>query len=60
MVGNVLSSVYEVNKQINTVTAVAYSSRCDENGEETMLAPVLDKLNYSHFRAKTDRWVWVV
>ncbi|HUX94629.1 MAG TPA: 4Fe-4S binding protein [Bacteroidales bacterium] len=54
MVGKVLASVFEVNKQINTVTAIGISTRCDENGEETMLAPVLDKLNYSHFRAKTN------
>lgn len=54
MVGKVLASVYEVNKQINTVTAVGISTRCDENGEETILAPLLDKLNYPHFRAKTN------
>ncbi len=54
MVGKVLASVYEVTKQIDTVTAVGISARCDENGEDTMLSPVLDKLNYLHFRAKTN------
>ena len=53
-VEKVLSTVYEINKQINTVTAVGISTRCDETGEENLLSPVLDKLNYPHFRAKTN------
>jgi hypothetical protein len=54
MVEKVLASVHEVNKQIDTVTAVGISTRCDENGEETMLSNVLDNLNYPNFRAKTN------
>jgi ferredoxin len=54
MVEKVLLTINEINKKISTVTAVGISTRCNENGEEDMLAPVLEKLGYPHFRAKTN------
>jgi ferredoxin len=50
----VLDTVQQVNRRIDTVTAVGISTRCDEGGEETLLAPLLDELGYSYHRAKTN------
>ena len=49
----ILDTVQAVNKRIDTVTAVGISTRCDENGEDTLLSPMLDELGYSYHRAKT-------
>lgn len=54
MVEKVLSIVREVNKLIDTVTAVGISTRCDEEGEDMVLSPLLDELGYLHYRAKTN------
>ncbi len=53
-VKNVLQLVEEINEKIDTVTAVGISTRCDEDGEENILAPHLEKLGYSFSRAKTN------
>jgi len=53
-VEKVLSLVHEVNKHIDTVIAVGISSRCDENGEDKILSPLLEDLGYPHYRAKTN------
>ena len=45
--------VEEVNERIDTVIAVGISTRC-EDGEDNMLAPLLDKLGYYYARAKTN------
>ena len=50
----VLGVVEEVNRRIDTVTAVGISTRCDDNGEETRLAEVLEDLGYGVERAKTN------
>lgn len=54
MVEKVLSTIREVSKIIDTVTAVGISTRCDENGEDNLLSPLLNKLGYHHYRAKTN------
>jgi ferredoxin len=54
LVDKVLSTVREVNKRIDTVTAVGISTRCDKNGEDLVLSPLLEKLDYRYFRAKTN------
>jgi hypothetical protein len=46
--------VHEVEKQINTVVALGVSTRCDEDGEENVLAPILERLGYKLQRAKTN------
>ena len=54
MVAKILDTVSKVNKEIKTVTAIGISTRCDEDGEDNVLSPLLDELGYSHFRAKTN------
>ena len=53
-VENVLELVKRVNHRIDTVTAVGISTRCDQNGEDQILAPLLEELGYSFYRAKTN------
>lgn len=53
-VNEVLQLIKEVNEKIDTVTAVGISTPCDEDGEEYVLAPHLEKLGYSFNRAKTN------
>lgn len=50
----VLSTVEEVNRRIDTVTVVGISTRCDDEGEETHLAGLLEELGYGAERAKTN------
>lgn len=50
----VLGTVEDVNRRIDTVTAVGISTRCDDGGEETELAQVLEDLGYGAERAKTN------
>ena len=44
----------EVEKQIDTVVALGVGTRCDENGEENVVAPILERLGYKLERAKTN------
>lgn len=53
-VEDVLTTVEDVNRRIDTVTAVGISTRCDEDGEETQLAEILEELGYGAERAKTN------
>ena len=53
-VERVLETVTAVSKQLDTVIAVGVSTRCDEKGEDPMLAPLLQDMGYSFERAKTN------
>ena len=53
-VKRVLDTVMDVSKQIDTVIAIGVSTRCDDTGEEPLLASLLDELGYSFERAKTN------
>jgi len=53
-VRKVLETVREVAGQIDTVVAVGISTRCDDDGEDTLLAPLLHELGYAFERAKTN------
>ena len=53
-VPTVLELVKKVNQGIDTVTAVGISTRCSPEGEEEILAPVIEDLGYSVVRAKTN------
>ncbi len=53
-VESVLTTVEDVNRRIDTVTAVGISTRCDSDGEETQLAEILEELGYGAERAKTN------
>lgn len=50
----IIRAVWEVEKQIDTVVTIGVGTRCDENGEEHVVAPVLEKLGYTLHRAKTN------
>jgi ferredoxin len=53
-VKKILDIIDNVTKEINTTTVVGISTRCNESGEETILAPELEKLGYTYIRAKTN------
>jgi ferredoxin len=53
-VEKVLKIVHKVNEEIDTVIAIGISTRCAEDGEDRLLAPLLDDLGYSFSRAKTN------
>jgi hypothetical protein len=53
-VESVLQTVERVNQRIDTVVSVGVSTRCDENGEDTSLSPVLEELGFRYERAKTN------
>src|SRR3954469_8736791 len=46
--------VWEIEKQVNTVVALGVGTRCDENGEDNVVAPILERLGYRIERAKTN------
>ena len=50
----VLDTVDDVNERIDTVMAVGISTRCDEQGEDKTLAPLLEELGFDYERAKTN------
>ena len=53
-VGKVLRIVHKVNENIDTVIAIGISTRCNAQGEDRLLAPLLENLGYSFERAKTN------
>ena len=50
----VIRAVWDVEKRIDTMITMGVGARCDENGEENVVAPVLRKLGYKLHRAKTN------
>jgi ferredoxin len=46
--------VREVEKQVDTVVALGVGTRCDENGQDNLVAPILERLGYKLERAKTN------
>lgn len=50
----IIRLVWEIEKQIDTVVAIGVGTRCDEHGEEHVVAPILEKLGYKLERAKTN------
>lgn len=46
--------VWDVEKQVDTVVALGVGTRCDAEGEDTVVAPILEKLGYKLERAKTN------
>src|SRR5260370_959284 len=46
--------VWEVEKEIDTVVALGVGTRCDENGDDNVIAPILERLGYKLERAKTN------
>ena len=50
----IIRLVWDVEKQIETVVALGVGVRCDEHGEENVVAPILERLGYKLERAKTN------
>jgi hypothetical protein len=50
----IIRMVWEVEKQVDTVVCLGVGTRCDENGEEHVVAPILERLGYDPQRAKTN------
>jgi len=51
---DVIRLVHEVEKKLDTVVALGVGTRCDERGEDNVVAPILQKLGYKLERAKTN------
>jgi hypothetical protein len=50
----VIRMVWEAEKEVDTVISLGVGARCDENGEENLVAPILERLGYKPQRAKTN------
>src|SRR5688500_15116536 len=50
----IIRLVWDVEKQVDTVVALGVGTRCDENGEDNVVAPILERLGYKLERAKTN------
>jgi ferredoxin len=46
--------VHSLEGQVDTTVALGVGTRCDENGEDSVVKPVLQRLGYSIERAKTN------
>jgi ferredoxin len=46
--------VHKVEKEVETVVTLGVGTRCNEEGEETIVAPILRRLGYKLERAKTN------
>lgn len=53
-VEEIILLVQQMEHEVDTTIALGVGTRCDENGEETVVAPVLKRLGYSVERAKTN------
>jgi len=50
----IIQLVHEVEKDIDSVVALGVGTRCDENGDERVVAAILQRLGYRLERAKTN------
>jgi ferredoxin len=50
----IIRLVWEVEKQVDTVVVLGVGTRCDENGEDEIVLPILQRLGYNPQRAKTN------
>ena len=50
----VIRLVWDVEKRIDTVVALGVGARCDDDGVDREIAPILEKLGYNLVRAKTN------
>src|SRR5216684_4189943 len=47
----VVRLVWKVEKEIDTVVAIGVGTRCDDDGEDTVVGPILERLGYKLQRA---------
>ncbi len=50
----IIRIIWDVEKRIPTQVVIGVGVRCDAEGEETLVAPILEKLGYNPQRAKTN------
>ena len=50
----IIRLVHEVEKDVDSVVALGVGTRCAENGEESVVAPILERMGYRIERAKTN------
>jgi hypothetical protein len=50
----VIRLVWEIEKQIDTVVSIGVGARCNAEGEDEIVAPILERLGYRLQRAKTN------
>ncbi len=50
----IIRLVHDVEKRLDTVVSLGVATRCDEDGEERIVAPILERLGYKLERAKTN------
>ena len=50
----IIHLVHKVEKEVDTVISLGVGTRCDENGDEKIVAPILERLGYKIERAKTN------
>ena len=51
---DVVRLVWNVEKQLETVVAIGVATRCNDDGTETVVVPILERLGYKPQRAKTN------
>jgi hypothetical protein len=50
----IIRLIWDVEKRIPTQVVIGVGVRCDENGDENLVRPILEKLGYNPQRAKTN------
>ena len=50
----IIRLVWDVEKRIDTVVTIGAGVRCDAQGDDTVVAPILERLGYNLERAKTN------
>jgi hypothetical protein len=50
----IIGIVHAVEKDLGTVIAIGVGARCDDDGEESTIAPILERSGYRLERAKTN------
>src|SRR5438445_11845021 len=50
----IIRLVWEVEKELDTVVALGVGTRCDADGEDPVVAPILERLGYKLEWAKTN------
>jgi hypothetical protein len=50
----VIRLVWDVETRLDTVVSIGAGVRCDEHGDDAVVAPILERLGYHLERAKTN------
>lgn len=53
-VEEIVQLVHQIERDVDSVVALGVGTRCDESGDEKLVAPILERLGYRIERAKTN------